>query len=130
VFVGEFPRTLGGRSKSQGFENPFKNNPTPCTNQQTNQPQQYITYNLQEKRKKMKKLKRFDYGKKKKGKMHYRLMDGRRWMGWSERGRRWCCGGGGRGWWRWVGVVWMFREVMGGNGVSGCGEAVLGVMGK
>jgi hypothetical protein len=52
--------------------------------------------------------------------MNYRLMDGRRWMGWSERGRRWCCGGGGRGWWRWVGVVWMFREVRGGNGVSGC----------
>jgi hypothetical protein len=52
VLVGEFPRTLGGRSKSQGFENPFQNNPTPCTNQQIIQPKQYRTYNPQEKRKK------------------------------------------------------------------------------
>jgi LysM repeat protein len=33
MLVGEFPRTPGGSSKSKGFENPFQNNPTPCTNQ-------------------------------------------------------------------------------------------------
>jgi hypothetical protein len=33
MLVGEFPRTPGGSPKSKGFENPFQNNPTPCTNQ-------------------------------------------------------------------------------------------------
>jgi hypothetical protein len=32
--VGAFRRTLGGRPKTKGFENPFQNNPTPCKNKQ------------------------------------------------------------------------------------------------
>jgi hypothetical protein len=30
--VGAFCRTLGGRPKNKGFENPFQINPTPCKN--------------------------------------------------------------------------------------------------
>jgi hypothetical protein len=36
--VGEFFRTPGGRPKTKGFENPFQNNPTPCTNQHRTNP--------------------------------------------------------------------------------------------
>jgi hypothetical protein len=38
------------------------------------------------------------------------LMGSRWWVEWPENGQWWCCGGGGRDGWRWVGVGLDCRE--------------------
>jgi hypothetical protein len=88
----------GLRTLFKTTQPPAKSTQNPTTNSGHNPKMDLCPKSTRKNEKKMKDLEKVGFRRKNEKNRNFGQMDGRWWVGWSERGRRWCCGGGGRGW--------------------------------